>query len=167
MSQPVSPASPNGGAPEVTVAASLAASAGTAASIPVTVRHRGSVPAILRITVLGLDSRWAPEPVDVGPVEPGETTGVVLTLVPERGAMGARYPFVVAVEATQLYGGGAPLMGIAESVLVVDSQERIAMAIQPPTPVATFSKKFDVQITNPGTVDRDFELSPPPPTARR
>jgi hypothetical protein len=158
MTQSGMTSSPNPAAPEVSVAASLSASAGTAASIPVTVRHRGAIPAIMRVTVLGLDARWAPEPVDLGPVQPGETTGVVLTLVPERGAMGARYPFAVAVEANPLYGDGPTLMGIAESVLVVDSQERIAMAIQPPTPVAVFSKRFDLQITNPGTVDRDFSL---------
>jgi len=112
----------------------------------------------MRVTVLGLDSRWAPEPLDLGTFQPGEAAEVTLTLVPERGALGARYPFVVAVEATPRRGVPDPVMGIAESVLAVDSAERISMSIQPPTPRAVFGKKFRVEITNPGNVDRPLQL---------
>jgi hypothetical protein len=153
---PRPPANPQ--APEVTVAAVVQAAAGAATSVPVRVHHRGRVPADIRVTVLGLDSRWAPEPLDLGTFQPGEAAEVTLTLVPERGALGARYPFVVAVEATPRRGTPIPVMGIAEATLAVDSAERISMSIQPPTPRAVFGKKFRVEITNPGSVDRPLQL---------
>jgi hypothetical protein len=145
-------------APEVLLPPAVQTSAGFAVSVPVQIRHRGRIPARMRITVLGLDSRWAPEPLELGPMEPGEAAQVTLTLVPERGALGARYPFVVAVESTAVRGQDGPIMGLAESTLAVDSQERISMTIQPPTPTAVFGKKFRVQITNPGSRDRAFTL---------
>jgi hypothetical protein len=153
---PRPPANPQ--APEVTVAANVQAAAGVATSVPVRIHHRGRVPASMRVTVLGLDSRWAPEPLDLGTFQPGEAAEITLTLVPERGALGARYPFVVAVEATPQRGAPEPVMGIAESTLAVDSAERISMSIQPPTPRAVFGKKFRVEITNPGSVDRPLQL---------
>ena len=52
------------------------------------VTHRGTAAALLTLTVLGLDSRWAPEPAVIGPLEPGQSAQVTLTLVPERGALG-------------------------------------------------------------------------------
>lgn len=143
--------------PEVQLPPVIACSAGSGAAVNVSVRHRGSEPALLTITVLGLDARWVPEPVVIGPLDPGETTTIALTLVPERGALGARYPFVVAIEATTRQGE-PPVMGIAESVLAVDTRERIAVAIVPSISSAVFGRKVEVQVTNPGQEDRELQL---------
>ncbi len=153
---PRSPQNPD--APDVSLAPVVAAAAGSATAVGVRVTHRGRVPARMRITVLGLDSRWVPEPLELGSMQPGEAAEITLTVVPERGALGARYPFAVAVEATPLRGSGTPVLGIAESTLAVDSAERISVSIQPPAPTAVFGKKFHVQITNPGGTDRPLQL---------
>ena len=143
--------------PEVRLPPVIACSAGSGAAVDVSVRHRGSEPALLTLTVLGLDARWVPEPVVIGPLDPGESTTISLTLVPERGALGARYPFVVAVEATTRQSE-PPVMGVAESVLAVDARERIAVAIVPNISSAVFGRRVEVQVTNPSQEDRALQL---------
>ncbi|QNK81317.1 carboxypeptidase-like regulatory domain-containing protein [Nakamurella sp. PAMC28650] len=133
--------------------------AGTSATFEVFVTHRGPVAAHLRVTVLGLDGRWVPPPLPVGPIEPGESTRITLSLVPERGTLGAKYPFVVAAEATPVSGRSAPTMGVAESVLAVDGRDPITMTLSPQTPVAAFGRRIKVQITNPGHFDRELNLT--------
>jgi hypothetical protein len=133
--------------------------AGTSATFEVYITHRGPVAAYLSVTVLGLDGRWVPPPLPVGPIEPGETTRITLSLVPERGTLGAKYPFVVAAEATAVSGKAAPTMGVAESVLAVDGRDPITMTVSPQTPVAVFGRRIKVQITNPGHFDREISLT--------
>ena len=137
----------------------ISCSAGTSATFEVFVTHRGATSANLRITVLGLDGRWVPPPLPVGPIEPGETTRITLSLVPERGTLGAKYPFVVAAEATPVGGNGQPVMGVAESTLAVDSRDPISMTLTPQSAVAVFSQRVRVQITNPGRFDRELSLT--------
>jgi len=121
----------NPAAPEVGVPPQIACGAGTLTTIEVHVRHPGPRPAMLTVTVVGLDQTWVGEPVVLGPVEPGEISRLLLPVQPEPGAMGARYPFAVAVEATDLLGVGNPVMATAESTLVVDSRERVVVAVEP------------------------------------
>ncbi|MBN9608732.1 MAG: hypothetical protein BGO26_11640 [Actinobacteria bacterium 69-20] len=163
-------------APEVVLAEVVSAAAGTAVAVPVQVYHRGRRPARIRVTILGLDSRWVPEPLELGILQPGDVAAITLTILPERGALGARYPFTIAAEATavsgSVSGGGAatagglggaaakPVIGLAESVLAVDAAERISMAIHPATSTAVFGRSIRVDITNPGGASRTFRLAP-------
>ncbi|SDO43269.1 Carboxypeptidase regulatory-like domain-containing protein [Nakamurella panacisegetis] len=133
--------------------------AGTSATFEVFITHRGPVAATLRVSVLGLDSRWVPPALPVGPIEPGETTRITLSLVPERGTLGAKYPFVVAAEATPVSGKFPPTMGVAESTLAVDGRDPITMTVSPQTPTAVFGRRVKVQITNPGYFDRELSLA--------
>jgi hypothetical protein len=145
--------------PEVLLPPAIWCSAGNEVGFDVTVTHRGAEAALLTLTVLGLDSRWAPEPAVIGPLEPGQSAQVTLTLVPERGALGARYPFVVAAEASSRRGD-RPVMGVGESTLTVDAKERLVVALVPPQVTAVFGKRVDLQISNPGSVDRSLTLTP-------
>ena len=144
--------------PEVLLPPAIWCSAGSEVGFDVTVTHRGAEAALLTLTVLGLDGRWAPEPAVIGPLEQGQSATVTLTLVPERGALGARYPFVVAAEASSRQGE-RPVMGVGESTLTVDARERLVVAVVPPQVTAVFGKRVDLQITNPGSVDRSLTLT--------
>ncbi len=144
--------------PEVLLPPAIWCSAGSEVGFDVTVTHRGAEAALLTLTVLGLDGRWAPEPAVIGPLEPGQSAQVTLTLVPERGALGARYPFVVAAEASSRKGE-RPVMGVGESTLTVDARERLVVAVVPPQVTAVFGKRVDLQISNPGSVDRSLSLT--------
>ena len=144
--------------PEVLLPPAIWCSAGSEVGFDVTVTHRGTTAALLTLTVLGLDSRWAPEPAVIGPLEPGQSAQVTLTLVPERGALGARYPFVVAAEASSRQGE-RPVMGIGESTLTVDARERLVVAVVPPQVTAVFGKRVDLQLSNPGAIDRSLTLT--------
>ena len=74
--------------------------------------------------------------------------------------MGARYPFVVAAESTDLLGCGSPVMSTAESTLAVDSRERVVLSVEPDQLTAVFGRRVRVQITNPSPQDRAVTLRP-------
>ncbi len=74
--------------------------------------------------------------------------------------MGARYPFVVAAESTDLTGYGSPVMSTAESTLAVDSRERVVLSVEPDQLTAIFGRRVRVQITNPSPQDRAVTLRP-------
>lgn len=143
--------------PLVQVAARLAAPAGHSVVVDVGVTHRGSTTETLTVTVLGLDPEWVPGPLSIGPLAPGESTVVRLTLVPSRGTLGAEYPFVVAVQAGRSTTPGA--LGTAESHLMVDALDRLTMSLEPQAVRAVFGKKITVQVGNPGSTPRDIELA--------
>ena len=107
--------------------------------------------------MLGLDPRWIPPPVTVDAVAAGETVELVLRIPVERGALAARYPFVVAAQ-TAAIAGGRPRIAVAESDLVVDAQERLLLTVRPQQPVAVFRRRFDVTVTNPGHEPRTVSL---------
>jgi len=156
----------NPDAPEVSVAPSVSAAAGKPATVPVRVVHRGRTPARIRVTVFGLDSRWAPPPLDLGILQPGDSAAITLTILPERGSLGASYPFTIAAEASSAAamstaaGRARPVVGVAESTLVLDAAERVSMSLSPSTPSAVFSKGIRVNITNPSGAERTFTLVP-------
>jgi hypothetical protein len=148
----------NPAAPEIGVAPLIACGAGVSGVIEVYLRHPGPRPAMVALTVIGLDRSWVGEPVVVGPMQPGEITRVQLPVQPEPGAMGARYPFVVAAESTDLTGYGSPVMSTAESTLAVDSRERVVLSVEPEQLTAIFGRRVRVQITNPSPQDRSITL---------
>ena len=153
----------NPAAPEVSVAPLISCGAGLGTTIEVYVRHPGPLPATMTVAVHGLDPGWVPGPMIIGPLQPGEVTRIEIAVRPEPGALGARYPFVVAVESLEALGRTGPVTSSAESTLAVDSRERAAVLIDPVQVTAIFGKKIRLQITNPAQQDRTLELRPTAP----
>lgn len=147
-------------APLIVLPEAIQTGSGRAVTVPVRIQHRGRFAARLQVTVLGLDADWAPPPLMTEALQPGQDVEIPVNLTPADGALAARYPFVVAAEAIPASGSGQSVLGSAESVLAVDSSERISMSITPSNPTAVFGKRFRVDIVNPGDDDRDFELVP-------
>ena len=50
-------------------------------------------------------------------------------------------------------------MGVGESTLTVDARERLVVAVVPPQVTAVFGKRVDLQLSNPGSVDRSLTLT--------
>jgi hypothetical protein len=151
-------------AAEVGVAPVIACAAGARTLIEVHIRHPGPRVARITVTLLGLDPSWVEGPTVIGSMEPGDITRVLVPVQVEPGALGARYPFAVTVESTDLFGNGAPVISAAESILDVDSREKVVVAIEPAQVTTVFGRKLLVRITNPSREDRDLTLkttSPP------
>ncbi|AZI58013.1 carboxypeptidase regulatory-like domain-containing protein [Nakamurella antarctica] len=160
---------------EVVVESEISVGAGQVVIVSVLVRHWGLIAAPLTVSVIGLDASWAPAPTTIAPVEPGVGTRVDIALQTERGALAARYPFVIAVQAPAVdsepelrapgspsrpSASSSPRIGMAEAVLVLNAPHRVAITLEPQQPSAVFTKKIAVTLTNPGKADATLDLQP-------
>ena len=131
--------------------------AGQTVDIPVLIVHDGPAPTSVTLSVLGLDPRWIPPPVTVDAVAAGETVELVLRIPVERGALAARYPFVVAAQTegdrrrpAAHRGGGVGPGGRRAGTA--------GWSVRPQQPVAVFRRRFEVTVTNPGHEPRTVSL---------
>jgi hypothetical protein len=115
---------------------------------------------MLSVTVLGLDSSWLPLPTQVGPIPAGAGTVVELALRPPSGTLPARYPFAVAVQASDpAVPGRATGSVMAEAALVVDEPSRVSMEVSPTDSTAVFGRRIEVLLRNTGGSPARVELT--------
>ena len=117
-------------------------------------------PRAFTVSVLGLDSSWLPLPLHVGPVAVGASRVVELVLRPPSGTLPARYPFVVAVQATDPAARDVrpTATTMAEGSLVVDEPSRLSMELSPIDSTAVFGRRIEVLLRNTGQSPARVEL---------
>jgi hypothetical protein len=132
--------------------------AGDTVVVELSLVNQADQPRMLTVSVLGLDSSWLPLPLHVGPVAVGASRVVELALRPPSGTMPARYPFVVAVQASHPAAacsaapaiGGVTATTMAEGALVVDEPSRLSMEVSPTDSTAVFGRRIEVLLRNTG-----------------
>ena len=121
--------------------------------------NQAEQPRMLSVTVLGLDSTWLPLPLHVGPIPAGASCVFELALRPPSGTMPARYPFAVAVQASDpAVPGRATGSAMAEAALVVDEPSRLTMEVSPTDSTAIFGRRIEVLLRNTGGSPARVEL---------
>ncbi|MEO6503966.1 MAG: carboxypeptidase-like regulatory domain-containing protein [Jatrophihabitantaceae bacterium] len=121
--------------------------------------NQADAPRMMTVSVLGLDSSWLPLPLHVGPVAVGASRVVELVLRPPSGTVAARYPFVVAVQASDPASrGAATATTMAEGSLVVDEPSRLSMEVSPIDSTAVFGRRIEVLLRNTGQSPARVEL---------
>jgi hypothetical protein len=157
-------------APEPAPSANLHAVSRTGAGETVVVElglvNHAQGPRLLSVSVLGLDSSWLPAPLHVGPVAAGASRVVELSLRPPSGTMPGRYPFVVAVQASDPAAArssaphlsGVTATTMAEGSLIVDEPSRLSMEVSPTDSTAVFGRRIEVLLRNTGQSPARVEL---------
>lgn len=136
--------------------------AGNTVTVELGLVNQADGPRMLTVSVLGLDPSWLPLPLHVGPVAAGASRVVELALRPPTGTLPARYPFAVAVQASDPAAPG-PGLGVtaatmAEGALVVDEPSRLSMEVSPVDSTAVFGRRIEVLLRNTGQSPARVEL---------
>ncbi|MDQ1720764.1 MAG: large repetitive protein, partial [Pseudonocardiales bacterium] len=134
--------------------------AGNTVVVELGLLNQADRPRMLTVSVLGLDSSWLPLPLHVGPLAVGASRVVELVLRPPSGTLPARYPFVVAVQASDpaAPGSGVTAATMAEGALVVDEPSRLSMEVSPTDSTAVFGRRIEVLLRNTGQSPAGVEL---------
>jgi len=141
--------------------------AGNTVVVELALTNQADQPRLFTVSVLGLDAAWLPLPLHVGPVAVGATRIVELALRPPSGTLPARYPFVVAVQASDpgelsssapRSGGRPTATTMAEGALVVDEPSRLSMEVSPIDSTAVFGRRIEVLLRNTGQSPARVEL---------
>ncbi len=145
--------------PSATLHAVSRTGAGNTVVVELGLVNEADHPRLLTVTVLGLDQAWLPLPLHVGPVAVGASRVVELVLRPPSGTLPARYPFAVAVQASDPAGSGVPTATtMAEGSLVVDEPSRLSMEVSPTESSAVFGRRIEVLLRNTGQSPARVEL---------
>ncbi len=145
--------------PLATLRAVSRTGAGNTVVVELGLVNQADAPRMLTVTVLGLDPAWLPLPLHVGPIAVGASRVVELVLRPPSGTLPARYPFAVAVQASDPSGRGvATATAMAEGSLAVDEPSRLSMEVSPLDSTAVFGRRIDVLLRNTGQSPARVEL---------
>ncbi len=145
--------------PQASLRAVSRTGAGNTVVVELGLVNEADHPRLLTVTVLGLDPAWLPLPLHVGPVAVGASRVVELVLRPPSGTLAARYPFAVAVQASDPARPGVPTAtAMAEGSLVVDEPSRLSMEVSPTESSAVFGRRIEVLLRNTGQSPARVEL---------
>jgi hypothetical protein len=146
--------------PRASITSVVRTGAGHPVAFELTVQNTAAAPRMLSVSVLGLDSSWLPLPTNIGPVPAGATVTVELFLSPRAGTVPARYPFAVAVQASDpATATNASDPTLVDGSLIVDEASRLSLEVTPAESSAVFGRRVQVLLRNTGGTEARVELS--------
>ncbi|MBV9369950.1 MAG: carboxypeptidase regulatory-like domain-containing protein, partial [Frankiales bacterium] len=121
----------------------------------------GSIRTFL-VSVIGLDTGWAPAPVRTPPLADGQAADVTLSLRPPAGTPAGSYGFIAVAQSVEDSPGVAPITVEVEAALEVGDAAALALELIPAEPGAVRSKRLKVLLTNRGTTPLSLKLKVSP-----
>ncbi len=138
-------------APVVQTRPQMRTGAGTPVVLTVTITNAAAAARSMMVTALGLESSWLDGPTRTAPVPPGESTEVQIQVAPETGALPARYPFALAVQALDPASGEATAStSLTDLVLTVDAPGSVSVEVVPASSKAVWRQRLAVLLRNTG-----------------
>lgn len=155
-------------APSVAGDTTLRTSAGTPVTAVLMLTNNAPEPRVLAVTAMGVDAEWLPHPIRTRPVLPGQSEPVEVTVSPALGAVPARYPMAVAVQALDPITGEATAPpALAELVVVLDAPGQVSISLTPVDSTAVFGRRIDIVLRNAGGTPASVDLETRTPTSTR